>query len=111
MAQEPTLHAEMKTIVVMTREAAQPLGREYPMTRNDQRKPVRAAGLADRAWRAADVACDITVRKCRTNRNRADDSPDRFLESAAARRERQVEAEHRIVKIGLDLTRNLARKD
>ena len=111
MAQEPALDAKMKAVVVMTREAAQPLGGEYPMTRNDQRKPVRAAGLADCAWRAADAACDITVRKRRTHRDRGDDAPDRSLEYATARCEGQFEAERRIVKIGLDLARNLARQD
>src|SRR5690606_1493788 len=90
--QQPALDRQVEAgRIVMVGEAAQPAGGGDPVARDQQRIPVGAASLADRARRRADEPGDLPVRGDVAARNRRNDFPYLALERGADVRQRQIE--------------------
>ena len=82
--QQPALDAEVEAgFIIVVRKPTQTAGGGDAMAGNDERKPVRAASLADRARRRAYQLGDFAIGQHIAARYVSDDFPDLVLKGGA----------------------------
>src|SRR5579871_5565998 len=110
MREQPALYIAKEAITAIVREAADAARTHHAVTRNHDRKEVRAARLANRARRAAELLRELSVGQHDARWDVADRLPHAPLERGAALGERQLELRGRSVEVTRERGGGVARE-